>query len=577
MRRGFLKNEASGTFRGAHVDEGEYASGINNRWLNGVFHPGLGEELLTTYGHPKNPPQALSRITIGVLEDIGYTVNYDAAEDYDPKRIPTIENAYSIEEKIKRAYQGWQFGMRIQSNYYNFNRNEDELEGMFIPANPLRPELDSSGNETGNRINKDGEVVSEWKPMEISAISIWFCPFNDIKTGDKYMTLLQVNRKEPNQFIGIRLGGSTVEEGESDIEKDSIGHLISVHTDSGTISWPNSPYEEGKTIDTDYSTPVAYKIRQLTETPPPPPLYPDSWDKEDKWHHLVINHNGHNYDIWLDGVNVSKKDYNEAVQMGEIVPWHQGAEYPWGSHVLHNKVPYIAVQANGWPGEDQEPSEDSIYWQPLIPKQEVMVSAEEMSVAFDSIKEEGDYWNPSIDMVNLHEIPKIYPFSEHKWKELDNAYTHSYKGKIQGLTMWSTPLGENEIKAIYNGWSRRLNDPKRNFPVVDVKYNNSNGSNYHNAANLIGHWTMGDGTEGRKPHSMPTAVMAEYTDLVTDYSKNHNDARLVYHSEYAPDLQAATFGDILGYWKGAIGDRPAIDVAEWPWRIESDPTIDRQW
>ena len=72
-----------------HPEEGDLVSSNleiskNDRYLNGIFHPGLDNELMT--GWLNNKP-SMSRITIGFLEDLGYTVNYEQADYYNPLNI----------------------------------------------------------------------------------------------------------------------------------------------------------------------------------------------------------------------------------------------------------------------------------------------------------------------------------------------------------------------------------------------------------------------------------------------------------------------------------------------------------
>ena len=60
---------------------------------NGVLHPGLDQELMTgwvenftekEYDNPDIPKDMpISRITIGLLDDLGYLVDYNSADPYD--------------------------------------------------------------------------------------------------------------------------------------------------------------------------------------------------------------------------------------------------------------------------------------------------------------------------------------------------------------------------------------------------------------------------------------------------------------------------------------------------------------
>jgi len=68
----------------SHPEEGVVGlTSVNDRNIGGVFHPGLEHELMAGWSEDGsyNP---LSKISIGFLEDMGYLVNYDEADAYDP-------------------------------------------------------------------------------------------------------------------------------------------------------------------------------------------------------------------------------------------------------------------------------------------------------------------------------------------------------------------------------------------------------------------------------------------------------------------------------------------------------------
>ena len=80
-----LENDGGPGTAVVHPEEGhEEGASKNNRYYNGVFHPGLDTELMTGWAergkHVVNLP--LSRVTIGMIEDLGYSVDYDAADPF---------------------------------------------------------------------------------------------------------------------------------------------------------------------------------------------------------------------------------------------------------------------------------------------------------------------------------------------------------------------------------------------------------------------------------------------------------------------------------------------------------------
>ena len=68
-----------------HPEEGSEGSiSADNRYINGVFHPGLDTELMTGWAevNAEHMSVPLSRITIGFIEDLAFYVNYDESELY---------------------------------------------------------------------------------------------------------------------------------------------------------------------------------------------------------------------------------------------------------------------------------------------------------------------------------------------------------------------------------------------------------------------------------------------------------------------------------------------------------------
>ena len=78
----FEDDGSSGTMN-VHPEEGsEGTTSSDDRYINGVFHPGLDTELMSGWldSYPTNAP--LSRITLGFLDDMGYVVDYSKADTY---------------------------------------------------------------------------------------------------------------------------------------------------------------------------------------------------------------------------------------------------------------------------------------------------------------------------------------------------------------------------------------------------------------------------------------------------------------------------------------------------------------
>jgi hypothetical protein len=107
-----LENEGGQGTAHVHVEEGNEGSisfDSRNLTVNGVtyYAPGLDQELMTGWAETSDVSMPLSRITVAMLEDIGYIVDYNNAEPFEgpvtpsvPKtQIITISRQASIEEK----------------------------------------------------------------------------------------------------------------------------------------------------------------------------------------------------------------------------------------------------------------------------------------------------------------------------------------------------------------------------------------------------------------------------------------------------------------------------------------------
>lgn len=87
-----IEDDGGGGTAGYHVEEGtEPGVSKNDRHVyhDGVRHalPGLDRELMTGWAEVDAEPEPLSALTVGMLEDIGYDVNYAYCDDFDPLSI----------------------------------------------------------------------------------------------------------------------------------------------------------------------------------------------------------------------------------------------------------------------------------------------------------------------------------------------------------------------------------------------------------------------------------------------------------------------------------------------------------
>ena len=92
-----VENNYGAGSRLVHTEETNSVA-IDNRYVNGVYHPGLDDEVITPLA---NGSMAISRITIGMLEDIGYLVDYSKADQFRIKRDYVELNMSSSDTEIK--------------------------------------------------------------------------------------------------------------------------------------------------------------------------------------------------------------------------------------------------------------------------------------------------------------------------------------------------------------------------------------------------------------------------------------------------------------------------------------------
>ena len=78
-----LENDGGSGTAGGHIEEGDSTANPVQS-IDGILHPALDREVMTGYaetGTNDDEPMILSRISVGMLEDMGLTVDYDGADD----------------------------------------------------------------------------------------------------------------------------------------------------------------------------------------------------------------------------------------------------------------------------------------------------------------------------------------------------------------------------------------------------------------------------------------------------------------------------------------------------------------
>ena len=127
----------------SHPEEGLlHGISVNDRFIGGVFHPGLEHELMAGWSENGNY-NPLSKISIGFLEDMGYEVNYDEAEPYNPED----PNFGLVSHIISPANQGETFLTVSTESQAKFKTNQEIIidEGLPVEETNIISSLDNPG------------------------------------------------------------------------------------------------------------------------------------------------------------------------------------------------------------------------------------------------------------------------------------------------------------------------------------------------------------------------------------------------------------------------------------------------
>jgi len=78
-----IEDDGGAGTQGGHIEEGtEPYSSVNNRVISDVLHSGLDSELMTGWSERTDGNEPLSKVTVGMLDDLGFEVDYESADLY---------------------------------------------------------------------------------------------------------------------------------------------------------------------------------------------------------------------------------------------------------------------------------------------------------------------------------------------------------------------------------------------------------------------------------------------------------------------------------------------------------------
>ena len=75
-----VEENGGGGTAGGHIEEGDFGDSI--RYFDNNRHYGLDNELMTGWSESSNVKEPLSKITIGMVEDLGFSVDYSFSDDF---------------------------------------------------------------------------------------------------------------------------------------------------------------------------------------------------------------------------------------------------------------------------------------------------------------------------------------------------------------------------------------------------------------------------------------------------------------------------------------------------------------
>ena len=154
----------------AHFERGDLSSySDNDRYINGHFHPGVGYENMSGWIYLQGIGSPISRMSLGVLKDVGWDVDMTKAEDYVmPVASYNADNAiYIILETTNKTYLT-----------VNVEDTNDTFQVEWRSSSTDNPDVFTYG-EDGDGTTWIGEGTSHYATRTGNAISVnrnWFTP-----------------------------------------------------------------------------------------------------------------------------------------------------------------------------------------------------------------------------------------------------------------------------------------------------------------------------------------------------------------------------------------------------------------
>ena len=168
-----IENDGGAGTADGHPEEGHaHGVSLNNRRYDSKVHPGLEHELMTGWAESSNIPEPLSRVTVGFLEDLGYTVDYSAADYYSLPQdyvyyVTTNGNSYEFYTDNMLSNRVAKTGTHDNTIFVNVH---DRITLYFTNFNSLLPFIISKVM-TGGRTTGKVQFVMETNKYEYSCVN----------------------------------------------------------------------------------------------------------------------------------------------------------------------------------------------------------------------------------------------------------------------------------------------------------------------------------------------------------------------------------------------------------------------
>lgn len=174
-----IENDGGAGTSGSHLEEGaEYVLSNNNRYHDGHFHPGLDRELMTGWAENDTGVEPLSRISVALLQDLGFIVNYTKADNF----VPETTGILNVGEVI--TIETTQMTIQTEKNFLEyfvptgFNKNSINVaSNQMSRLYAIYYQFSGDLSIYSDTLKQNGTVVNEIKitgtPQQVDVVPVY--------------------------------------------------------------------------------------------------------------------------------------------------------------------------------------------------------------------------------------------------------------------------------------------------------------------------------------------------------------------------------------------------------------------